>query len=427
MSWLAGRLTRPTRIRSLVALSIIQLCTVGCETTGEIVAEVDQVLYEAVPTHPVTGRPMANLVSEEKEIALARESWQQLADAAERGNIAIDPPGARSEQIQRVFSNLVAVAHRQHLTWEVHLLRHPMANAMTPGGGMVFVFEGIFTDHPAGQGFVRPDDDHLAAVLAHEIAHVTLMHMAESQTSAMFTDRHKKDPYYSASYGTADEAEADKLSVLYMALAGYDPSAAAQVWQEAHQRHGSDPGLYLYDHPVNDARMRLAAEAASEVLVYYKKGEQNAEWPTILRDNPLFPRTAEAAPQPGAGFEKAVEATAEAVGRHDAAKEEAKQRERAALLTPEVQATFVRLLETKPDPQGRALIWMNVQNGASYDVAAIGVRVVYLQQRQPIAQDPTCGGSAIIPAGQSAWLSCPYLAVQGADNLSVEITGVEFR
>ena len=61
---------------------------------------------------------------------------------------------------------------------------------MTPGGGMVFVFEGIFTDYPGGQGFLHPRDDELGAVLAHEIAHVTLMHMAERETSKLFTDRY---------------------------------------------------------------------------------------------------------------------------------------------------------------------------------------------------------------------------------------------
>ena len=74
---------------------------------------------------------------------------QEIADAASSEGIAIDPAGHRLDQIQRVFSNLVAIAHRQQLPWEVHLLRHPMPNAMTPGGGMVFVFEGIFTDYPA--------------------------------------------------------------------------------------------------------------------------------------------------------------------------------------------------------------------------------------------------------------------------------------
>ncbi len=419
MRWRAGL--------SLAAVAALLVPGVGCETAGQFATGVDQALYEMVPTHPVTGRPMANLLTEEQEVSIAQNSWGRLAAAASSEGIAIDPAGRRLDQIKWVFSGLVAVAHRQHLPWEVHLLRHPMPNAMTPGGGMVLVFEGIFTDYPGGKGFLQPRDDELAAVLAHEIAHVTLMHRAERETSKLFTDRHEDDPFYSASYSTADEAEADKLSVLYMALAGYDPMAAPRVWQEAHQRYGSNPGLYLYDHPLNAERIRLTAEAATQVSQYYTRGEPNAEWATILYDNPLFPTTPATGRQPGAGLIKAVGAALEAAGRHRAAKEEAEDRERAALQTPEVQATLVRLLETRLDDQGRQLIWMQFQNGARYDIAALAVTVTYLGQQHAMAQDPNCGGPASIPAGQTVWLSCNYYPVQGADSFKVEITGVQFQ
>ena len=153
----------------LVAAAALLLPAFGCETVGQVATGVDEALYDFVPTHPVTGRPMANLVPEDREVAMAQNTWHRLASAAGSQGIAIDPAGRRLDQVQRVFSDVVAVAHRQHLPWEVHLLRHPMPNAMTPGGGMVFVFEGIFTDYPGGQGFLRPRDDELAAVLAHEI------------------------------------------------------------------------------------------------------------------------------------------------------------------------------------------------------------------------------------------------------------------
>lgn len=292
---------------------------------------------------------------------------------------------------------------------------------------MVFMFEGIFSDHPSGMGFLRPADDELAGVLAHEIAHVTLMHIAERETSALFTSRHEKDPYYRASYSTTDEAEADRLSVLYMALAGYDPMAAPKVWDEANRRYGSDPGVYLYDHPLNVERMRATGEAAAQVREYYEPGIQNRDWAMILNENPLFPRAATRTRQPGAGVAKAAEAALEAVERHQEAKDEAKLRERSAAQSPQVQATLVRLLETKLDDQGRLLIWMSFHNGARRDVSNLGVRVTYTRQQQPIAHDPNCGGPANIPAGQTVWLACAYQQVAGADSLNVEITSVAFR
>lgn len=411
----------------LTLLGALLFASAGCETLTQGVVAVDQALYEMVPIHPVTGRPMANLVTEEQEIATAQGVWQRLETAERQEGFRVDPPGPRLEQIQRVFGDLVAVAHRQHLPWDVHLVRHEMPNAATPGGGMVFVVEGIFTDYPGGKGFLHPRDDELAAILAHEIAHVTLMHMAERETSKLFTDRHAKDPYYSASYSTEDEAEADKLSVLYMALAGYDPAGAPRVWAEAHRRQGSNPGLYLYSHPLNAQRLQGTAQAASQVQQFYTPREQNPKWAEILHENPLFPPAVAAGRQPGAGFLKAAGAAAESIERHERAKEEAEAREQAARQTPEYQSTLVRLLATKADEQGRSLIWMQFQNGAQRDVSALGVRVVYLKQQQPLAQDPNCGGPTNIPAGQTVWLACGYQYVQGADRYQVEITGVQFR
>jgi hypothetical protein len=68
----------------------------------------------------------------------------------------------------------------------------------------------------------------------------------------------------------------------------------------------------------------------------------------------------------------------------------------------------VRLLETKLDDRGHQLVWMQFQNGARYDVVALGVKVTYLGKQQALAADPSCGGPANIPAGQTVWLACTY-------------------
>jgi predicted Zn-dependent protease len=127
-------------------------------------------------------------------------------------------------------------------------------NAFTFGGGMVVVFDGLFG------GMVAPnDDDELAAVLAHEIAHVTLLHVPTRQTWAGFGSlavKKTQDAYYRAAYSTEQEAEADRIAALYVALAGFDPFAAPRVRGRAHQRSGSSAAQYafLHDHPLNAER-----------------------------------------------------------------------------------------------------------------------------------------------------------------------------
>jgi hypothetical protein len=416
------------RLWNAAAVALAAVLCASCETLEYTVAAVDQALYEVVPIHPVTGRPVPNLVTEEQEVRQAGQRHQKLIVAAQQQGVAVDPPGERLNHLQRVFWRLVAVAHRQQLAWQAHLIEHPKVNAFTIGGGYVYVYEGLY----GNEGLVADrDDDELAAVLAHEIAHVALLHVSLRETWQRIINRARKDPFYSASFTTEQEAEADRLGVLYMALAGYDSQAGVRIWTRAHQRSGSDPAKYFYrhDHPLDAERVAIVQDAATQVMKYYAPGQRNPQWAEILVDNPLFPRAKQTTGQPGAGLARAVEVVIDAKGTHERAKDEAKRREKAAYRSHEHQSTLVRLLATKAeyDAYGRPMINMQFQNGAIYNIAGLGVRVTYLNGQTPIAQDPNCGGPANIQAGQTVWLACPYHYIPNANAYSVEITGVSFH
>ncbi len=155
-------------MRRLLVLMLALVGLSGCAT-------LDCALYDTskaiAPTHPVYGTPVLNVIPEDQEVAQAQQRWAQLTGEAHRQGIAVDPPGERLDRIRAVFTRLVAVSHRQHLPWEVHLAAVPDANAFTPGGGMVIVYDGLF-----GSLVPERDDEALGAVLAHEIAHVALLH-----------------------------------------------------------------------------------------------------------------------------------------------------------------------------------------------------------------------------------------------------------
>jgi Zn-dependent protease with chaperone function len=141
------------------------------------------------------------MVPEEQEIAQAQQAWKQIEASAREAGIAVDPPGERLDRLRTVLQSLVAVSHRQQLLWEVHLLLADDVNAVTFGGGMVIVFDGLF-----GSLVDPEDDDELAAVLAHEIAHVTLLHVPVRQTWIGFGSlavSETKGDYYRAAYTTA--------------------------------------------------------------------------------------------------------------------------------------------------------------------------------------------------------------------------------
>ena len=124
---------------------------------------------------------------------------------------------------------------------------------------------------------------------------------------------------------------------------------------------------------------------------------------------------------------EAIGAAVEIIGEHERTKDEAKARKRAARGTPEYQATLVHLLQVENDPQGRSLIWLQFQNGARYDVQAIGVTIHYVGANQALYQDPSCGGPVELQAGETKWFACQLYSVQGATNYQVQVTGIEFR
>src|SRR4029077_9335139 len=75
----------------------------------------------AAALNPVTGQPLPELISEQEELKSAVRQHAAIAAAQSSGG-ALDPPNLRYAQLQKVFSNLVAVAHRPELPWQIHLI-----------------------------------------------------------------------------------------------------------------------------------------------------------------------------------------------------------------------------------------------------------------------------------------------------------------
>jgi hypothetical protein len=383
-------------------------------------ADADRALNQAIPRHPVTGAPVANMVSEADEVRTASEAHAQIDAAVRQAGHTLDPPGAHLDQMIRIIQRLsvIGTAHRPRLPWQYWLIPDSTMNAFTTGGGYVYVHDGLW----GAKGLIRErDDDELAFVLAHEIAHVNLLHVSLGRTQAILSERMRKDPFFAASFTTDQEAEADRLAVLYTTLTGYDAQAGARIWDRTRQTEANYG--YLNSHPVGRDRAERVRTAIAAIESYRSPGQVNPEWRQALAENPLFPRaaapTGTEAP-PGSGIAQAIILGADMKAKRDATKAEAERREEKSL---------VKLLAVQHgfDESGRPVIQMQFQNGSSAEVTALGVRVDYLNGQTAVAQDPNCGGPAQIPAGQTVWLACPAYAVQGATQWSVQITDVQFR
>ncbi len=188
------------------------------------------------------------------------------------------------------------------MNWEVMVFDDEAINAFAMTGGQIGVFTGIFK--------VADTVDSLAAVIGHEIAHVTenhVMEQARRQVGGKMLEilagavgeqigRGIYDPYYGnyggygrgvgqeagrtlAAFGLllpfsrAHESEADRKGLEYMAKAGYDPRASIELWKNmAENREGDQPAEFASTHPSDDRRIYDLVSAMAPALVMYNEG-----------------------------------------------------------------------------------------------------------------------------------------------------------
>lgn len=194
---------------------------------------------------------------------------------------------AASEMLERVGGRIAAAADRPDYDWEFVLVENDqLANAFALPGGKVFVYTGIlkYTKNEAG----------LATVVGHEIAHVLARHGAERMSmgllaqlgeAALLTAVNSQSPTavraFQGAYGMAanigvilpysrqQEYEADRIGLILMAKAGYDPRSALDFWERM-SRSSGDPKQppFLSTHPTDEARIEKIRELLPEALSY---------------------------------------------------------------------------------------------------------------------------------------------------------------
>jgi len=129
----------------------------------------------ACAKNPVTGRRQLALVSTEQEIALGQQAAGEIAQS-----IGKYPDPKLQAYVEGIGKKLAAASERPELPWSFTVLDDPTVNAFALPGGPVFVTRGILTH--------MNSEAELAAVLAHEIAHVVLRHQLQAIQSSLNSD-----------------------------------------------------------------------------------------------------------------------------------------------------------------------------------------------------------------------------------------------
>jgi predicted Zn-dependent protease len=149
-------------------------------------------------------------------------------------------------------------------------------------GGKVVVYTGILP--------LAADDSSLAVVMGHEIAHAVARHGNERMSQAfavqglgqtlggVMADPAKRNIFYQ-SYGLAStlgmlkysrnhESEADKMGLVFMYLAGFNPAKAIDFWEKMSKTGGQSPPELLSTHPSDETRIADIKSFLPEIKKY---------------------------------------------------------------------------------------------------------------------------------------------------------------
>ncbi len=243
---------------------------------------------------PITNRRQFHLLPESELRSMSLTEYNKfiashtLMPSSDTGTIMVKRVGVN-------ISNAITTHLRAHnqakrvegYGWQFNLIQDKTVNAWCMPGGKVVVYTGLLP--------ITRDENGLAVVMGHEIAHAIARHGNErmsqqlaiqlgglglaiaisqkpAETQNIFMQSYGISTTLGAlAYSRKHESEADKLGLCFMAMAGYNPSAAVSFWERM-SKEGSGQGFVLLStHPSDSKRIADIKAYLPTALKYYKK------------------------------------------------------------------------------------------------------------------------------------------------------------
>ena len=249
---------------------------------------------------PVTGRQSMNLVDDKEVTKMSVAAFDDM-----KRQYPLSRDKERIAQLQRVGDRISKVVFwdMPDADWEFVVFEVPQQiNAFAMAGGKVGVFSGLYR--------ITENDDELASVIAHEIAHVTAKHI-HSQLSqemlvktgglvggvalmgsgaGMLTSSAIMNAYgltagvSGLAFDRKKEKEADYIGLMYMARAGYDPEASVKVLEKLDAESSNQPvqAAFLSTHPSNPERITQLLDALPKAVKLREKSAIEAK-PILIK------------------------------------------------------------------------------------------------------------------------------------------------
>lgn len=257
------------KIIKFISISLIGLTIVSCSTRV-----------------PVTDRKQRLLNNEQQLIDQAKLQYEEFLSTAN----VLDQTDARAKMVTEI-GNKIKVSTEAYLEkknhsdriegfeWEFNTVVDSVVNAWCMPGGKVVVYTGILD--------LAANEDELAVVMGHEIAHAIARHGNERisqqykvQAGGVLLEvltgengQIFKQIYGAGStlgilkYSREHESESDKMGLVFMKMAGYDPNAAITFWEKMAANGGSVPEIFS-THPSDETRIADIKAFIAEIDKY---------------------------------------------------------------------------------------------------------------------------------------------------------------
>ena len=243
-------------------------------------------LFVQCSSVPITGRKRINFVSDAQVLPT---SFAQYKSFLAENKLATD--SKRTAELKAIglkISKSVDTFMRANnmkkeaasYEWEFNLIEEELLNAWCMPGGKVVFYTGILP--------IAKNTDGIAAIMGHEIAHAFAKHGQERMSSAQMqllgsaavnigtqNKEEKERELWNLAYGVGSqlgmlkfsrthETEADKLGMVFMILAGYNPEEAVNVWVRMQDVSNSKIPEFLSTHPSNKRRIETLRDFIPE-------------------------------------------------------------------------------------------------------------------------------------------------------------------
>jgi predicted Zn-dependent protease len=236
-------------------------------------------------TNALSGNSQALAMTDHEAVSLADKSFQDI--------VSTSPPASQPEYqaaVERVGRRLAEASARRDMSWDFKVVAGSPRTAVCFPGGKVLVYEGLFA--------VCENDADLAAVMSHEIGHALARHGTERMRNpdlvkvvdnlgrqTELTHQQEQHLLLEGAYGAParvgailpfserHEAEANSISLMLMAKAGYDPGEATKMWSRL--RDESRPATeFATTHPAGHARPAELERLVADAQNYYRSTPQ---------------------------------------------------------------------------------------------------------------------------------------------------------